>query len=75
MGPEGAGTPTPRSAGGRHAGRYPDLPSDDLIPSLLAASDVLGTGWFGAAAAAASPGKTVAVMGDGAVCSDRRSDP
>ena len=31
----------------------PDLPSDDLIPSLLAASDVLGTGWFGAAAARA----------------------
>jgi threonine dehydrogenase-like Zn-dependent dehydrogenase len=45
----------------------PDLPSDDLIPSLLAASDVLGTGWFGAAAAQAGPGKTVAVVGDGAV--------
>ena len=26
----------------------PELPSDDLIPSFLAASDVLGTGWFGA---------------------------
>jgi len=45
----------------------PDLPSDDLIPSLLAASDVLGTGWFGAVAAQAAPGKTVAVVGDGAV--------
>src|SRR5215217_2481400 len=45
----------------------PDLPSDDLIPSLLAASDVLGTGWFGAVAAGAGPGKTVAVVGDGAV--------
>ena len=45
----------------------PDLPSDDLIPSLLAASDVLGTGWFAADAAAAGPGKTVAVVGDGAV--------
>jgi threonine dehydrogenase-like Zn-dependent dehydrogenase len=45
----------------------PDLPSDDLVPSLLAASDVLGTGWFGAAAAEAGPGKTVAVVGDGAV--------
>jgi threonine dehydrogenase-like Zn-dependent dehydrogenase len=45
----------------------PDLPPDDLIPSLLAASDVLGTGWFGAVAAAAGPGKTVAVVGDGAV--------
>ena len=45
----------------------PELPPDDLIPSLLAASDVLGTGWFGAAAAEAGPGKTVAVVGDGAV--------
>ena len=45
----------------------PDLPSDDQIPSLLAASDVLGTGWFAADAAAAGPGKTVAVVGDGAV--------
>jgi threonine dehydrogenase-like Zn-dependent dehydrogenase len=45
----------------------PDLPADDLIPGLLAASDVLGTGWFGAVAAEAGPGKTVAVVGDGAV--------
>jgi threonine dehydrogenase-like Zn-dependent dehydrogenase len=45
----------------------PELPPGDLIPSLLAASDVLGTGWFGAVAAEAGPGKTVAVVGDGAV--------
>jgi threonine dehydrogenase-like Zn-dependent dehydrogenase len=45
----------------------PDIPSDDLIPSFLAASDVLGTGWFGAVAAEAGSGKTVAVVGDGAV--------
>ena len=45
----------------------PDVPPDELIPSLLAASDVLGTGWFGAVAADAGPGKTVAVVGDGAV--------
>jgi threonine dehydrogenase-like Zn-dependent dehydrogenase len=45
----------------------PDLPAEDLVPSLLAASDVLGTGWFGAVAAQAGPGKTVAVVGDGAV--------
>jgi threonine dehydrogenase-like Zn-dependent dehydrogenase len=45
----------------------PELPADDLIPSLLAASDVLGTGWFAAVAAEAGPGKTVAVVGDGAV--------
>jgi threonine dehydrogenase-like Zn-dependent dehydrogenase len=42
-------------------------PSDDLVPSLLAASDVLGTGWFAAVAAEVQPGKTVAVVGDGAV--------
>ena len=45
----------------------PDLPDNDLIPSLLSASDVLGTGWFGAVAAHAAPDKTVAVVGDGAV--------
>ena len=45
----------------------PDIPADDLIPGLLAASDVLGTGWFGAVAAEAGPAKTVAVVGDGAV--------
>ena len=45
----------------------PDLPPADLIPGFLAASDVLGTGWFGAVAAQAGPGKTVAVVGDGAV--------
>jgi threonine dehydrogenase-like Zn-dependent dehydrogenase len=43
------------------------MPSDDLIPSLLATSDVLGTGWFGADAATVGPGKSVAVVGDGAV--------
>jgi len=42
-------------------------PDPGLIPSLLAASDVLGTGWFGAVAADVRPGKTVAVVGDGAV--------
>jgi threonine dehydrogenase-like Zn-dependent dehydrogenase len=45
----------------------PDIPADDLIPDFLAASDVLGTGWFAAVAAEAGPGKTVAVVGDGAV--------
>jgi threonine dehydrogenase-like Zn-dependent dehydrogenase len=45
----------------------PGMPSADLVPSLLAASDVLGTGWFAAVAADAGPGKTVAVVGDGAV--------
>ncbi|MGB3328786.1 MAG: zinc-dependent alcohol dehydrogenase family protein [Thermomicrobiales bacterium] len=45
----------------------PGMPDDDLVPSLLAASDVLGTGWFAAVEAQAGPGKTVAVVGDGAV--------
>ncbi len=45
----------------------PGLPTPDLVPSLLAASDVLGTGWFAAVAAEVGPGKTVAVVGDGAV--------
>jgi threonine dehydrogenase-like Zn-dependent dehydrogenase len=44
-----------------------ELPSDDLIPSLLATSDVLGTGWFAADAANVKPGSTVVVVGDGAV--------
>jgi threonine dehydrogenase-like Zn-dependent dehydrogenase len=45
----------------------PDMPADDLISGFLAASDVLGTGWFAAVAAEAGPGRTVAVVGDGAV--------
>ncbi|MEU0484414.1 zinc-dependent alcohol dehydrogenase family protein [Streptosporangium sp. NPDC006013] len=45
----------------------PGMPDADLVPSLLAASDVLGTGWFATVAAQAGPGKTVAVVGDGAV--------
>jgi threonine dehydrogenase-like Zn-dependent dehydrogenase len=45
----------------------PEVPTDDKLPGLLAASDVLGTGWFGAVAAQVRPGKTVAVVGDGAV--------
>src|SRR5213593_4654912 len=45
----------------------PGLPDDDLVPGLLAASDVLGTGWFAADAANVKPGSTVVVVGDGAV--------
>jgi len=43
------------------------VPSAEMVPSLLATSDVLGTGWFAADAANVKPGKTVAVVGDGAV--------
>jgi threonine dehydrogenase-like Zn-dependent dehydrogenase len=44
-----------------------ELPDDDLIPSLLATSDVLGTGWYAADAARVQEGSTVVVVGDGAV--------
>src|SRR5437764_6865758 len=45
----------------------PGVPSEDLIPSLLSLSDVMGTAWFAADAANVKPGSTVAVVGDGAV--------
>jgi len=45
----------------------PGKPSDELVPGLLAAPDVLGTGWFAADAANVKPGATVVVVGDGAV--------
>jgi threonine dehydrogenase-like Zn-dependent dehydrogenase len=44
-----------------------EVPSPDMVPSMLAISDVLGTGWFAADAAEVEPGKTVVVVGDGAV--------
>ncbi|MFJ8914207.1 zinc-dependent alcohol dehydrogenase family protein [Amycolatopsis sp. NPDC102389] len=47
--------------------KVPGTPTPAQERSLLAASDVLGTGWFAAVAAEAGPGKTVAVVGDGAV--------
>ena len=40
---------------------------DALMPSLLTLSDVMGTGHHAAVAAKVSPGKSVAVVGDGAV--------
>ena len=45
----------------------PEVPPDDLLPSLLTLSDVMGTGWFAADAANVRMGGTVAVVGDGAV--------
>jgi threonine dehydrogenase-like Zn-dependent dehydrogenase len=44
-----------------------DVPDPDMIPSLLALSDVMGTGWFAADAAHVKPRSTVVVVGDGAV--------
>jgi threonine dehydrogenase-like Zn-dependent dehydrogenase len=40
---------------------------DALMPSLLTLSDVMGTGHHAAVAAGVRPGKSVAVVGDGAV--------
>jgi threonine dehydrogenase-like Zn-dependent dehydrogenase len=45
----------------------PEIPPDGMIPSLLATSDALGTGWFAAKAADVKRGETVLVIGDGAV--------
>ena len=44
-----------------------EVPAAELEPSLLATSDVFGTGWFAADAANVKPGATVVVVGDGAV--------
>jgi hypothetical protein len=45
----------------------PDQPDDDLVPALLALSDVMGTGHHAALSAGVGPGQTVVVVGDGAV--------
>jgi len=42
-------------------------PDDALRPSLLTLSDVMGTGHHAAVTASVAPGKSVAVVGDGAV--------
>ncbi|WP_046732477.1 zinc-dependent alcohol dehydrogenase family protein [Streptomyces humi] len=44
-----------------------DLPAEEFLPSLLALSDVMGTGWWAAKAAEVEPGSTAVVVGDGAV--------
>lgn len=45
----------------------PEVPDDDLVPSLLALSDVMGTGHHAALSAGVGPGQSVVVVGDGAV--------
>jgi threonine dehydrogenase-like Zn-dependent dehydrogenase len=47
--------------------RLPVASDDELMPSLLTLSDVMGTGHHAALAARVGPGKTAAVVGDGAV--------
>ncbi|MFV0293321.1 MAG: zinc-dependent alcohol dehydrogenase family protein [Paracoccus sp. (in: a-proteobacteria)] len=44
-----------------------EMPAPEMISHMLAASDVLGTGWYGAIAANVREGGTVVVVGDGAV--------
>lgn len=44
-----------------------NVPGADMIPHLLATSDVLGTGWYAADAAQVREGGTAVVVGDGAV--------
>ncbi len=43
------------------------MPDADLIPSLLALSDVMATGWHAAVSAGVRQGGTAVVVGDGAV--------
>lgn len=45
----------------------PGRPDDALVPSLLALSDVMCTGWHAAVSAGVVPGSTAVVVGDGAV--------
>jgi threonine dehydrogenase-like Zn-dependent dehydrogenase len=47
--------------------RTPEMPDDEMVPSLLTLSDVMGTGHHAALGAGVVPGSTVAVVGDGAV--------
>lgn len=47
--------------------RLPVARDDGLLPSLLTLSDVMGTGHHAALTAKVAPGKTVAIIGDGAV--------
>jgi threonine dehydrogenase-like Zn-dependent dehydrogenase len=45
----------------------PEQPSAELVPHLLTLADVMGTGHHAAVSAGVGPGKTVVVVGDGAV--------
>jgi threonine dehydrogenase-like Zn-dependent dehydrogenase len=45
----------------------PSMPDDALVPHLLTLSDVMGTGHHAAVSAGVGRGKTVVVVGDGAV--------
>ncbi|CAN5148040.1 zinc-dependent alcohol dehydrogenase family protein [soil metagenome] len=45
----------------------PGMPDSSMIPSLLALSDVMATGWHAAVAAGVRPGHTAVVVRDGAV--------
>ena len=44
-----------------------EMPEAEMVPHMLATSDVLGTGWYAAVAAQVREGGTAVVVGDGAV--------
>ena len=48
-------------------GTADEMPDAALMPSLLALSDVMATGWHAAVSARVAPGSTAVVVGDGAV--------
>ena len=66
-----ASTAASRSSSGSRRPMEPCSPPatsrTDLVPHLLALSDVMSTGWHSAVTAGVGPGSTVAVVGDGAV--------
>ena len=72
---DGDGEPTPACQGEAVRVPYadgtlvatPEVPDDALLPSMLALSDVMATGWHCAASAGVREGETVVVVGDGAV--------
>jgi threonine dehydrogenase-like Zn-dependent dehydrogenase len=45
----------------------PETPDEAMVPSILALSDVMCTGWHAAVSAGVRPGSSVVVVGDGAV--------
>ncbi|WP_134774300.1 zinc-dependent alcohol dehydrogenase family protein [Ornithinimicrobium flavum] len=74
-GPDGDGEPTPACQGEMVRVPYadgtlvptPEVPGEGQLASMLALSDVMGTGWHCAVSAGVQEGETVVVVGDGAV--------
>ncbi len=72
---DGDGLPTPACQGEAVRVPYadgtlvatPEVPDEAMLPSMLALSDVMATGWHCAVSAGVREGETVVVVGDGAV--------